>query len=154
VPASHVAVENYLYTQIFQIHKYFKFVKFSNYLRHVLLFHNDAHNYKITGILKQLKFRRSLQHVSVHVGTIIREPFLCLTKTTVMILYPHRSWRGKYHGSIPACCAGVKFVGFPARKSIYEFLNFNLFLYKIHEFYFRTSKEILHLLFKKLDVSD
>jgi hypothetical protein len=27
---------------------------------HFLLFHNDAHNYKITGILKQLKFRRSL----------------------------------------------------------------------------------------------
>jgi hypothetical protein len=25
--------------------------------QHFLLFHNDAHNYKITGILKQLKFR-------------------------------------------------------------------------------------------------
>jgi hypothetical protein len=24
--------------------------------KHFLLFHNDAHNYKITGILKQLKF--------------------------------------------------------------------------------------------------
>ena len=35
----------------------------------------DAHNYKITGILKQLKFRRLLQHVSVHAGTIIRELF-------------------------------------------------------------------------------
>jgi hypothetical protein len=29
---------------------------------HFLFFHNDAHNYKITGILKQLKFRRSLRH--------------------------------------------------------------------------------------------
>jgi hypothetical protein len=43
----------------------------------------DAHNYKITGILKQLKFRLSLRHVSVHAGTIIREPFLCFAKTTV-----------------------------------------------------------------------
>jgi len=33
----------------------------------------DAHNYKITGILKQLKFPQLLQHVSVHSGTIIRE---------------------------------------------------------------------------------
>jgi hypothetical protein len=33
----------------------------------------DAHDYKIIGILKQLKFRVSLQHVSVHAGTIIRE---------------------------------------------------------------------------------
>jgi hypothetical protein len=54
------------------------------------IFHNDAHNYKITGILKQLKFRRSLRHVSVHAGTIIREPFLCLAKTSVMVLYPRR----------------------------------------------------------------
>jgi hypothetical protein len=52
------------------------------------IFHNDAHNYKITGILKQLKFRRPLRHVSVHAGTITREPFLCLAKTTVMVLYP------------------------------------------------------------------
>jgi hypothetical protein len=57
----------------------------------LLLFHNDAHNHKITEILKQLKIPRSLQHVSVHAGTIIREPFLCLAKTTVMILYPRRS---------------------------------------------------------------
>jgi hypothetical protein len=40
-----------------------------------LLFHNDAYNYKIIGILKQLKFRLSLRHVSVHAGTIIRELF-------------------------------------------------------------------------------
>jgi hypothetical protein len=37
--------------------------------RHFLLFRNDAHNYKITGILKLLKFRRSLRHVSVHAGS-------------------------------------------------------------------------------------
>jgi len=40
-----------------------------------LLFQTDAHNYKIIGILKHLKFRLSLQHVSVHAGTIIRELF-------------------------------------------------------------------------------
>jgi hypothetical protein len=83
----------------------------ANNLQHkaLLLFHNDAHNHKITGILKQLKFRRSLRHGSVHVGTIIRESFSCLDKTTVMILYPRRSWRGQCHGSIPACCAGVRY---------------------------------------------
>jgi len=37
-----------------------------------LLFQTDAHNYKIIGILKQLKLRLSLEHVSVHAGTIIR----------------------------------------------------------------------------------
>jgi hypothetical protein len=40
-----------------------------------LLFQTDAHNYKIIGILKQLKFGLSLRHVSVHAGTIIRELF-------------------------------------------------------------------------------
>ena len=35
----------------------------------------DAHNYKITGMLKQLKFPQFLRHVSVHAGTIIRELF-------------------------------------------------------------------------------
>jgi hypothetical protein len=40
-----------------------------------LLVKTDAHNYKIIGILKQLKFRLSLRHVSVHAGTIIRELF-------------------------------------------------------------------------------
>jgi hypothetical protein len=40
-----------------------------------LLFQTDAHNDKITGKLKQLKFRLSLRHVSVHAGTIIRELF-------------------------------------------------------------------------------
>jgi len=33
----------------------------------------DAHNYKNTKMLKQLKFRQLLRHVSVHAGTIIRE---------------------------------------------------------------------------------
>jgi hypothetical protein len=48
------------------------FVPCINSIKALLLFHNDAHNYKITGILKQLKF----QHVSVHAGTNIREPFI------------------------------------------------------------------------------
>ena len=34
-----------------------------------LLLQTDAHNYKIIGILKQLKFRLSLRHVSFHAGT-------------------------------------------------------------------------------------
>jgi hypothetical protein len=40
-----------------------------------LIIPTDAHNYKIIGILKQLKFRQLLRHVSVHAGTIIRELF-------------------------------------------------------------------------------
>ena len=39
----------------------------------ILLLQTDAHNYKIIGILKQLKFRLTLWHVSVHAGTIFRE---------------------------------------------------------------------------------
>jgi hypothetical protein len=35
----------------------------------------DAHNYKIIGILKQLKFRLSFRHVWVHAGTTIRDLF-------------------------------------------------------------------------------
>ena len=35
----------------------------------------DAHIYKITGMLKQLKFPQLLRHVSVHSGTIIRDLF-------------------------------------------------------------------------------
>jgi hypothetical protein len=35
----------------------------------------DAHNYKIIGILKQLKSRQLLRNVSVHAVTIIRELF-------------------------------------------------------------------------------
>ena len=40
-----------------------------------LLFQTDAQNYKIVGILKQIKFRLPLRHVSVHTGTIIGELF-------------------------------------------------------------------------------
>jgi hypothetical protein len=36
---------------------------------------SDAHNYKITGMLKQLKFPQLPRHVSVQSGTIITEPF-------------------------------------------------------------------------------
>jgi len=36
---------------------------------------NDAHDYKIIGMLKELKFRQLLRCVSVHAGTIIRELF-------------------------------------------------------------------------------
>jgi hypothetical protein len=43
---------------------HFMFVPCINSIEELFIFHNDAHNYKITGILKQLKFRRSLRHVS------------------------------------------------------------------------------------------
>jgi hypothetical protein len=86
----------------------FMFVPCINNIKALFIFHNDAHNYKIAGILKPLKFRRSVRHVSVHAGTIIREPFLCLAKTSVMVLYPRRLWRGQCHGSILTCCADVR----------------------------------------------
>ena len=35
----------------------------------------DAHNYNITGMLKQLKFPQLFRRVSVHTGSIIRELF-------------------------------------------------------------------------------
>jgi hypothetical protein len=35
--------------------------------------------------------------------------FLCLAKTTVMVVYPRRLWRDQCHGSIPTCCAGVRY---------------------------------------------
>ena len=44
--------------------------------RHFFINPTDAHNYKITGMLKQLKFPQLLRHVSVHSGTIIRELYL------------------------------------------------------------------------------
>jgi hypothetical protein len=50
-----------------------------------LFFQLDAHRYKITEILKKLKFRQLLRHVSVHAGTINRKLFSALLKTTVMI---------------------------------------------------------------------
>ena len=42
-------------------------------IKTLFLLQTDAHNYKIIGILKQLKFRLSLRHVSVHAGNIFRE---------------------------------------------------------------------------------
>jgi hypothetical protein len=44
-----------------------------NSIKALFIIPTDAHNYKITGILKQLKFRKMLRHVSVHAATIIRE---------------------------------------------------------------------------------
>ena len=40
--------------------------------KHLFIIPTDAHNYKITGMLKQLKSRQLLRHVSVHAGNIIR----------------------------------------------------------------------------------
>jgi len=45
----------------------------STVLRYYFIIPTAAHNYKITGILKQLKFRLWFRHVSVHAGTIFRE---------------------------------------------------------------------------------
>jgi hypothetical protein len=59
------------------------FVPCINSIKALLLFHNDAHDHKITGILKQLK--NSDGHSDMFRFT------LCLAKTTVMILYPRRS---------------------------------------------------------------
>ena len=57
-----------------QLDAIFMFAPYINSITFMLL-QTDAHNYKIIVILKQLKFRLSLQHVSVHAGTIIRELF-------------------------------------------------------------------------------
>ena len=46
-----------------------------NSIKALFIIPTDAHNYKITGMLKQLKFRQLLRHVSVHAETIIRELF-------------------------------------------------------------------------------
>ena len=43
--------------------------------KHFFINPTDAHNYKNTGMLKQLKFPQLLRHVSVHSGTITRELF-------------------------------------------------------------------------------
>ena len=56
----------------------------------ILLLQTDAHNYKIIGILKQLKFRLSLRHVSVHAGNHLQGAVSCLAKTTNMILCARR----------------------------------------------------------------
>ena len=49
------------------------FVPCINSIKNYFLLQIDAQNYKIIGILKQLKFRLSLRHVSVYAGTIFRE---------------------------------------------------------------------------------
>jgi hypothetical protein len=55
----------------------------STVLRRFLLLQTDEHNYKIIVILKQLKFRLSLRHVSVHAGTIFRELFRAWLKLQI-----------------------------------------------------------------------
>jgi len=50
----------------------------------ILLFQTEAHNYKIIEIFKQLKFRLSLRHVSVHAGTIFRELYSTLAQQAGM----------------------------------------------------------------------
>jgi len=46
-----------------------------NSIKTLFIVPTDARNYKIIEMLKQLKFRQLLRHVSVHAGTIIRELF-------------------------------------------------------------------------------
>jgi len=46
-----------------------------NSIKTLFIIPTGAHSYKITGMLKQLKFRELLRHVSVHAETIIRELF-------------------------------------------------------------------------------
>jgi hypothetical protein len=60
-------IKNYYYYLIFM------FAPCINSIEALFIIPTDAHNYKIIGMLKQLKFRQLLQHISVHAGTIIRE---------------------------------------------------------------------------------
>ena len=53
----------------------FMFAPCINSIKALFIISTDAQNYKITGMLKQLKFRQFHRHVSVHAGTIIRELF-------------------------------------------------------------------------------
>jgi hypothetical protein len=46
-----------------------------NSIKTLFIVPTDAHYYKIIGMLKKLKFRQLLRHVSIHAGTIIRELF-------------------------------------------------------------------------------
>jgi hypothetical protein len=43
--------------------------------KHFFIIPTNAHNYKIIGMLKTIKFQQLLRHVSVHAGTITRELF-------------------------------------------------------------------------------
>jgi uncharacterized protein (DUF2249 family) len=52
----------------------------TNVSKHFFIIPNDAHNYKIIGMLKKLKFGQLLRNISVHAGTIIRELFLAWLK--------------------------------------------------------------------------
>ena len=54
--------------------------------KHFFINPTDAHNYKIIGMLKQLKFRLSLRHVSVHAGTIIIDEH---NRTITVVLAEH-----------------------------------------------------------------
>jgi hypothetical protein len=67
----------------------------------------DAHNYKITGMLKQLKFQSSLRHVSVHTGNIIREPVLCLAKNyiygSILVVYDVANVMAAYQSAVRVC---------------------------------------------------
>jgi hypothetical protein len=95
------------------------FVPCINSIKALLLFHNDAHNHKITGILKLLKIPRSLRHVLVHVGTIIREPFLCLAKITVV--HDVVNVMAAYQPAVRVC-------GTPHTRTSMNILNKTLFL--------------------------
>jgi len=46
-----------------------------NSIKTLFVIPTDAHNYKIIGVLKQLKFPQLFRYVSVHAGAIIRELF-------------------------------------------------------------------------------
>jgi hypothetical protein len=85
----------------------FMFVPCISSIKALFIVPTDAHNYKITGILKQLKFRLSLRHVSVQAGTIIREPFLCLAKTTVwfyiLVVYDVVNVMAAYQSVVRLC---------------------------------------------------
>jgi hypothetical protein len=77
-----------------------------NSIKALFIFPTDAHNYKITGMLKQLKFQRPLRHVSVHTGTIIREPVLCLAKNYIygsIVVYDMVNVMAAYQPVVRVC---------------------------------------------------
>jgi hypothetical protein len=81
----------------------FMFVPCISSIKAPLLFHSNAHNHKITGILKTIK--NSDRHSDMFRFT--QEPssgsHFCAYLKLVMILYPHRSWCGQCHGSMRVC---------------------------------------------------
>ena len=65
--------------------------------KHLFINPTDTHNYKITGMLKQLKFPQLLGHLPVHSGTIIRELFALQPrkkhgKTSVRVAASKNTW--------------------------------------------------------------